>query len=1326
MLLKLPSQLQVSISSVSPFVVGSDTEIEVCFTYEDHTVVQDLGYFLMAPDGVTVIPLKDADDPTGFCNFFGGAGSSVNLCFTTELAAGDTLDICGSGPAGDISGNYAATGDWSNFYGMNPADGGWAIVIADYLSTEGTGNPDGFLTNATISFTDTSIFTGELTTIQFESGAASIPILEGDGITPGGLTYLVPQGLRTSCYGSCDAIAKVSVTGGTPPYVIYDWDDPLVPDLDSVTLCAGSYNVTVTDAMGCTGSTSVEVISPPEIIINETSHTDTLQCSGDSNGTITVKASGGTGNLTYTLLPSTPSEAADSGYWTGLPADTYTIRVEDAKGCYTDTTITIHEKEPLLLTATITDNVLCEGDVNGRIEAVATGGKAPYTYTLLSTVGPPVSQPSGVFTGLGEGKYVVRVDDDNGCGPVETDTLKLGLDFYLTIDTVLVEPIACTGDTGRIGVVVGGGTPPYSVSITGGPNPAAFPYYTQLTIQPDSAMGIDAHIETGRGNDDVNYGKRIDLQSCAYTDGGVPYTARSLIAFDLDTIPAGRQIGLSYLSLYSYDSPQDGHHETISGSNEALLQRVTSPWDESTVTWNTQPNVTTTNEVLLPASTANIQHYENIDITAFIQEMYNNPATNYGMLFRLVTEDYYRKMLFASSDNADSTLWPKLDVYYRYPGMWDTLYFDLTAGSYDIVVYDAAGCSVNWTETINLTDPPALIIDSVHIDSVTTCYDDPSGSIEIFASGGTGDLEYAVTGQPFTTDSLFTGLLGGNYTITVRDENLCETSFDTSIYRPAELVVVPSVVPVEGNILGSITLNASGGTPYPPPDEYRYSIDGGPLTTDNVFEDLDVGNYLCHVEDANGCVWENYVTVWENNMIVTFYIQNADCYGEPTGRIDIDIDNGSEPYTITLCDTFLVCEDPITNVLDNQLPFPIASVRPDAYRILITDDSGREIDTTIYVTSPPELLIPKDSTHITCHEYTMEGLEGSDGSITYNVSGGTPGYTYEWADNTALNQPSRTNLTKGVYPIRITDANDCFKLDTTILVGLDTLAAGIELSLEDPLRDMTNQELQRYPSSADDTLCYLSNWILGANWNTNIGSVNIDWSPAFGLDYLGDTALPDPTFTMVEPISFRLEIDNGRCMDYDIINLGMYDTLNMNITFSTDLVTVGDTIISPAGSQIALNSTDGFIEYLWMAIPEANGTYEDEMLQNSVLIPADSLIALVRGTSPDRCYEFDSVYLVIRQPIGEYFDVFTPNDDGYNDTWIIPNADQYPDLEVFIYNRWGQQVFYSKPYGTDPSHTWDGRSQKNNKELPIGSYYFIIKPNDGEQETITGTVTIVR
>ncbi len=77
----------------------------------------------------------------------------------------------------------------------------------------------------------------------------------------------------------------------------------------------------------------------------------------------------------------------------------------------------------------------------------------------------------------------------------------------------------------------------------------------------------------------------------------------------------------------------------------------------------------------------------------------------------------------------------------------------------------------------------------------------------------------------------------------------------------------------------------------------------------------------------------------------------------------------------------------------------------------------------------------------------------------------------------------------------------------------------------------------------------------------------------------------------------------------------------------------------------------------------------------------------------------------------------------FGNTWVIDNSWLFPDIEVKVVNRWGQVVFYSKGYGNGIE--WDGTN--NGKELPIGTYYYVIILNDGgNTPPMTGPVTIIR
>lgn len=187
---------------------------------------------------------------------------------------------------------------------------------------------------------------------------------------------------------------------------------------------------------------------------------------------------------------------------------------------------------------------------------------------------------------------------------------------------------------------------------------------TTIVLRPGSELGKDAYLRDL--TPDCNYGTHPDFLATAWTFYGTPVTVRGIIDFDLSSIPENATIMYAHLSLYSYFSPiNNGGHSTLSGSNEALLKRVTESWNESTVTWNTQPSTTSQNEVILPPSTNTIQHYPDIDVTYLVQDMVDDPINSHGFFFKLVTEEYYRRMLFASSDNSDTALHPKLTICYR-------------------------------------------------------------------------------------------------------------------------------------------------------------------------------------------------------------------------------------------------------------------------------------------------------------------------------------------------------------------------------------------------------------------------------------------------------------------------------------------------------------------------------------------------------------------------------------------------------------------------------------------------------------------------------------
>ena len=161
-----------------------------------------------------------------------------------------------------------------------------------------------------------------------------------------------------------------------------------------------------------------------------------------------------------------------------------------------------------------------------------------------------------------------------------------------------------------------------------------------------------------------NRGVYPDFVAMSWTVSGNPVNYRSLIEFDLSNIPSGAVINSADLSLYSHDSPGLGSHSTTSGSNESVLSRITSSWEENSVTWNNQPTTTIENQVFLSESSSSTQDYLNIDVTDLIEDMIADPSNSHGFLLKLLNEQHYRSLVFAASDHSDSGLHPKLEICY--------------------------------------------------------------------------------------------------------------------------------------------------------------------------------------------------------------------------------------------------------------------------------------------------------------------------------------------------------------------------------------------------------------------------------------------------------------------------------------------------------------------------------------------------------------------------------------------------------------------------------------------------------------------------------------
>lgn len=184
---------------------------------------------------------------------------------------------------------------------------------------------------------------------------------------------------------------------------------------------------------------------------------------------------------------------------------------------------------------------------------------------------------------------------------------------------------------------------------------------TVLIFRPGRLEGKDANVDFRVP--DVNQYDHYDFRASAWTFGGASLIERTFVDFNFSEIPEGSVILGAGLSLYSYyNDPWDQYHSSESGPNTCLLKRVTSYWDDKTVTWNNQPSSTSMDEVEIPQSLSLRQNNLNINVTDLVSDYIDDPSNSFGFLFQLKNEYAYRRMCFASCDHPDTTLHPKLYV----------------------------------------------------------------------------------------------------------------------------------------------------------------------------------------------------------------------------------------------------------------------------------------------------------------------------------------------------------------------------------------------------------------------------------------------------------------------------------------------------------------------------------------------------------------------------------------------------------------------------------------------------------------------------------------
>ena len=294
---------------------------------------------------------------------------------------------------------------------------------------------------------------------NLEPGTYYLVVTDANGSTSTQLEVIINEpelltatadGTNNICFGGEIGTASVLAGGGKAPYS-YLWSNAATTDNISG-LTAGIYNVTVTDANGCTATASYEVTQPPLIVLTLT-NTSTA-CSNNA----TVSAVGGTGAYSYLWSNGSTSSTISS-----VPAGTYTVTVTDANGCFVSGNISLTVNEAFNPSASVSD-VSCYSGANGVITITNANATAPFEFSIDGINFLPGVLPYS-FNNLNAGTYTIAVRDVNGCVGFVTKTITQPTELNIVLNTV--QSTCYSLNAGSINVSVSGGTPAYSYQWSG-------------------------------------------------------------------------------------------------------------------------------------------------------------------------------------------------------------------------------------------------------------------------------------------------------------------------------------------------------------------------------------------------------------------------------------------------------------------------------------------------------------------------------------------------------------------------------------------------------------------------------------------------------------------------------------------------------------------------------------------------------------------------------------------------------------------------------------------------------------------------------------------
>ncbi len=904
-------------------------------------------------------------------------------------------------------------------------------ATATLTATGGTNyiwsGPNGFNANTAVgtipavTLADNGTFQVNVTDINGCTGTASTTILVN--------TPPSPTVIDKGPYCPLDTIRINASTA-----VSYAWTGPngfasidqfiVIPN--ATTFLSGTYSVIVTDANGCTGSTSVQVVVNPSPIPSAANTGP--YCLGDD---IQLSAGGGatyswTGPASFASIGQNPLIANSTLAMAGI----YNVLVTSADGCTAtaSTTVVVNDLPLVQLPA---DTAIC---ISGSITVVPTvsNGPTPYTYQW-STGATTTSLPLQIFTPI---TAVVTVTDANGCSGSDAMFIDTIGSLPVTITSLTGGNLFCNGTslslsatagypfytwsngqtTQNISVITSGN---YSVTVGDLAGCAGTASFNAIELLPITFTVNVLNVNCNGGNNGVagvdnTFGGTGNYVAYNWSNGGTGaivsgFTAGTYTVTVTDDLgcTASRSFTVTEppqalgVSIVSADATCNGISNGVAVANAfGGTPNYAFEWSNGEL----DDTVTT-----LSANTTYYVTVTDAQGCVIIDSVVvNEPALIVPLLTLLDSTS-----CFGSADGSANVVasggLPGYSYFWN-NGEASATATALPAGLATVTVTDNLGCTV--TSSILIPQPSQL---ALQIDSIAPqqCVGTGTGVVVVSASGGTPGYTYqwdqAAFGQ---TGPIATGLPAGTYRVTATDLNGCTVSITAQVLNAVVIdlnIVQTKLIECFGDSTAVLVSTATGGqTPY----TYNWS-NGDTLSS---IDTVAAGLYTLTVTDANGCTISETVVVNQPAQLQLGTLVTAiPCYGEDQGLVVASATGGTLPYQFS---------NDGGQTYTSGTRFP--GLGPVSYLFVVQDGNGCIDTSTISFSYPPQwsVSLPQD----TSIEY------GDQLPIPSTVTTTSP-VTYVWLPDSTLScndcpTPIATPTISQIYHVFATDTFGCTRSDT--------------------------------------------------------------------------------------------------------------------------------------------------------------------------------------------------------------------------------------------------------------------------------------------------------